>query len=259
MQGFVLTLIPRRGWRRHPEVSALRRGRRDSPDGGLRSAGRVHHGGLRRRSSSGSGPWSDPRGSPVLSGCAGGRGGARLPAGPSLGAARREPARLREARDAVRGVVGVLGVGSRAPMRTTICSQGWRGGRGEGTGAARADVWLKVGTSLWPAATYPLDAPRGASLNADEVPPEVRPVLHQGELLGGLSIEKRPGEPLMPTEDKLINDLASQAGLVLRNVTLIEELEGVASTPRLGPGRRASQDRARTCTTARSSSWSPSP
>ncbi len=102
---------------------------------------------------------------------------------------------------------------------------------GEGTGAARADVWLKVGTSLRPAATYPLDAPRRASLNADEVPLEVRRVVHHGELLGGLSIEKRPGEPLTPTEDKLIDDLASQAGLVLRNVTLIEELK--ASRQRL--------------------------
>ena len=102
---------------------------------------------------------------------------------------------------------------------------------GEGTGAARADVWLKVGSSLRPAATYPMDAPRRASLHADEVPPEVRPVVHQGELLGGLSIEKRPGEPLTPTEDKLIDDLASQAGLVLRNVTLIEELK--ASRQRL--------------------------
>ena len=102
---------------------------------------------------------------------------------------------------------------------------------GEGTGAARADVWLKVGTSLRPAATYPVDAPRRGSLNAEEVPPEVRRVMHQGELLGGLSIQKRPGEPLTPTENKLIDDLASQAGLVLRNVTLIEELK--ASRQRL--------------------------
>jgi signal transduction histidine kinase len=50
------------------------------------------------------------------------------------------------------------------------------------------------------------------------------PVRHHGELLGALSIEKRPGESLTATEDKLVRDLAAQAGLVLRNVGLTEEL-----------------------------------
>ena len=63
------------------------------------------------------------------------------------------------------------------------------------------------------------------------MPAEVRPVTHQGELLGGLSIEKRPGDALTPTEDKLIDDLASQAGLVLRNASLIQDLR--ASRQRL--------------------------
>jgi signal transduction histidine kinase len=51
------------------------------------------------------------------------------------------------------------------------------------------------------------------------------PVTHQGELLGALSITKSAGERLTPAEEKLANDLASQAGLVLRNVRLIEELK----------------------------------
>jgi signal transduction histidine kinase len=49
-------------------------------------------------------------------------------------------------------------------------------------------------------------------------------VAHQGEVLGALSVSKRPGEPLTPTEDKLLASLAAQAGLVLRNVGLRAEL-----------------------------------
>jgi signal transduction histidine kinase len=56
-------------------------------------------------------------------------------------------------------------------------------------------------------------------------------VLHQGELLGAVTVTKAPGEPLTPAEDKLLGDVASQAGLVLRNVRLIEDLR--ASRQRL--------------------------
>jgi signal transduction histidine kinase len=49
-------------------------------------------------------------------------------------------------------------------------------------------------------------------------------VEHQGRLLGALSIVKRRGDPVTPTEQKLIDDLAHQAGLVLRNVGLAAEL-----------------------------------
>jgi signal transduction histidine kinase len=50
------------------------------------------------------------------------------------------------------------------------------------------------------------------------------PVRHQGEVLGALSITKKAGDPLTPTERKLVDDLAAQGGLVLRNVRLIDEL-----------------------------------
>jgi signal transduction histidine kinase len=49
-------------------------------------------------------------------------------------------------------------------------------------------------------------------------------VTHRGELLGALTLTKPAGERLTPAEDKLASDLASQAGLVLRNVSLTEEL-----------------------------------
>ena len=43
-------------------------------------------------------------------------------------------------------------------------------------------------------------------------------------MLGALSVSKRPGESLTPTEDRLLTDLASQVGLVLKNAGLREQL-----------------------------------
>jgi signal transduction histidine kinase len=50
------------------------------------------------------------------------------------------------------------------------------------------------------------------------------PVRHQGELLGAISVSVPAGEPLGPTQRKLLTDVAAQAGLVLRNVALLEDL-----------------------------------
>ena len=57
------------------------------------------------------------------------------------------------------------------------------------------------------------------------------PVRHQGELLGLLTVTKPPNEPSSSVEDKLVADLAAQAGLVLANSELIEDLR--ASRQRL--------------------------
>ena len=51
------------------------------------------------------------------------------------------------------------------------------------------------------------------------------PVRHQGELLGALSLAKRAGEGLTPMEQKLVVDLAAQAGLMLKNVGLAADLQ----------------------------------
>jgi len=50
------------------------------------------------------------------------------------------------------------------------------------------------------------------------------PVRHRGELLGALSIVKKPGESITATEEKLGRDLAAQAGPVMRNVALADTL-----------------------------------
>jgi signal transduction histidine kinase len=106
----------------------------------------------------------------------------------------------------------------------------------EATGAARAHVWLRAGPQLAVGASWPSDAPRPGPvvLAGDGPPPDgsvpqagdgrLTLVRHQGEVLGALSVAKRPGEPLTPAEDKLIGELAGQVGLVLRNVGLTEQL-----------------------------------
>jgi len=56
-------------------------------------------------------------------------------------------------------------------------------------------------------------------------------VMHQGELLGAITIRMPKGEPLRPAGRQLVADIASQAGLVLSNAGLIEDLR--ASRQRL--------------------------
>ena len=108
----------------------------------------------------------------------------------------------------------------------------------EGTGASTAIVWLRVGSEIRPAAVWPSNggAPAPRRLIGDKVPEFVDvsvavPVRHQGELLGVFTLVKPPNEPLSPVEQKLVADLAAQAGLVLRNSRLIEDLR--ASRQRL--------------------------
>ncbi|MDP9241830.1 MAG: histidine kinase, partial [Actinomycetota bacterium] len=106
-----------------------------------------------------------------------------------------------------------------------------------GTGAARADVWVRVGSVLQPEAAWPHDAEPPPPLTVADVEEAVtsasilEPVRHQDELLGALSVEKKPGDSVKPAEEKLVRDLAGQVGLVMRNVRLIEELR--ASRQRL--------------------------
>ncbi|HXA43431.1 MAG TPA: sensor histidine kinase [Candidatus Solibacter sp.] len=101
----------------------------------------------------------------------------------------------------------------------------------EGTGAARADVWLRAGDILrqgasWPDNSTAAEVARVLSDSLPDMPDTDRAieVRHQGALLGALTVTKRKGESLTPVEDKLLMDLAGQAGLVLRNVGLTAEL-----------------------------------
>jgi signal transduction histidine kinase len=87
---------------------------------------------------------------------------------------------------------------------------------GMGIGADAAAVWLVSGGELHPAAVWPADADPPDDVLVD--------VEDRGERLGALSVAMPPTEPLSGARENLVRDLASQAGLVLRNVLLIEEL-----------------------------------
>jgi signal transduction histidine kinase len=99
------------------------------------------------------------------------------------------------------------------------------------TGADVAQVWLHVRGEIRPVASSPSDTPMGAAIetNPDELPPfegrRAFPVRDRGELLGALTVSMPAAEPLSKDGEQLVIDLASQAGLVLRNVRLIEELQ----------------------------------
>jgi signal transduction histidine kinase len=108
----------------------------------------------------------------------------------------------------------------------------------DAVGANRATVWLRIGNELRPAAVAPRASGAGIAglpIAGDELPAvdadlsvEVR---DRGELLGALAVSMPANDPVTPSKERLVRDLAAQAGLVLRNVRLIEELR--ASRQRL--------------------------
>jgi len=136
---------------------------------------------------------------------------------------------------------------------------------GEATGAERAEVWMRTGgteqlATVWPAQALsapppgePAAAPAPellaaplpvtqaspgpaltAAAEADRVQDaraHVFEVEHQGERLGSLRVTFAPREPLTAAGERLVQAVAGQAGLILRNVGLVEDLR--ASRQRL--------------------------
>jgi signal transduction histidine kinase len=101
----------------------------------------------------------------------------------------------------------------------------------DGTSASRVDVWLRFGDELRSASTWPDDAQPVPAIpifegSEDTVTPSrlFVPVRYQDEVLGAVSISKRAGDPVTPIEERLVHDLAAQAGLVMRNAALTERL-----------------------------------
>lgn len=109
----------------------------------------------------------------------------------------------------------------------------------EGTGAAGARLWLRLGDDLVPAAAWPVDdedealspVPLEGTGTSGEaaLPPLPRahhrlPVRHGTELIGALTVTQVPGQTLSPIDLRLLADIAAEAGLVLRSVGLTAEL-----------------------------------
>jgi signal transduction histidine kinase len=124
---------------------------------------------------------------------------------------------------------------------------------GEGTGAQQARVWLRIGDELRPDAVWgeadvqakPVPVRHGELPSIANVS-KVVAVRDRGDLSGALSVTKPQNEPLTSAEGKLVDDLAAQAGLVLRNVRLTEELRDNLEELRASRQRIvAAQDEAR--------------
>jgi signal transduction histidine kinase len=156
--------------------------------------------------------------------------------------------------DFARRIGGTYAAGDVLPQMAQIVAAG--------TGAERVVVWLRVDDELRPEAFSdgtpheaqppvdappvdgpPVDAPPVDRLPRDALPVDGQamppvpgadlavPVLHQGELLGAISVTMPKDEPLRPAGEQLVTDVASQAGLVLSNAGLIGDLR--ASRQRL--------------------------
>jgi signal transduction histidine kinase len=100
----------------------------------------------------------------------------------------------------------------------------------DAVGAERATVWLKTHGTLRPSASWPTDgAIAPLPMHGDDLP-SFGPretgfaVRHQGDPLGAVSVVMPASEPLGAAQRKLLEDVAAQAGLVLRNVGLLEDL-----------------------------------
>ena len=100
---------------------------------------------------------------------------------------------------------------------------------GRATSAEVARVWLRFGDELRPEASWPADVKEARTialsdpLRSDAVSCTVE-VRHHGELIGALGITVPANDPLNPSKERLVRDLATQAGPVLRNVLLLEDL-----------------------------------
>jgi signal transduction histidine kinase len=91
----------------------------------------------------------------------------------------------------------------------------------QGTGANETTVWLHVGNELRPVGHWPANTAEPVEPEADAASFSVE---HRGEQLGVLTLRMPANDPMDPTKERLVRDVAGQASLVLRNVLLIEDL-----------------------------------
>jgi signal transduction histidine kinase len=94
----------------------------------------------------------------------------------------------------------------------------------DGTGAARASVWLGDDDRLRLGASAPPDVPVAATASSGHLDGDRFPVHHGGGMVGMLEVVKPRGSTLTPTERDLVLDLAGSAGLLLGHQRLNESL-----------------------------------
>ena len=122
----------------------------------------------------------------------------------------------------------------------------------EGTGAAESVVWVAESGVLVPRAIAgdAAGTPEPVTLKGDEVPERpgvlMQPVRHEGQLVGALSLTKRPGEGASSADRRLLEDLAGQASMLLANTRLRSRLGDRLEELRTSRQRMlVAQDRAR--------------
>ena len=100
---------------------------------------------------------------------------------------------------------------------------------GTALNASTVDIWLLADGRFQLAAAHPADRREPAvppDLTATTTPGRhLRAVRHSGDLLGLLVVEEHVDEPLTPVDIELLDSLAAQAGLVLRNLGLTAALQ----------------------------------
>ena len=98
----------------------------------------------------------------------------------------------------------------------------------DGTGARPARVWLRVGSQLRSAATWPEESAAVPPIDIDSASfPDADltvPVREGDELLGVLTIAKPRGEQVTEVDTDLVQRLAAASGVLLRNLRLDAEL-----------------------------------
>ncbi len=105
-----------------------------------------------------------------------------------------------------------------------------------GVGAQGARVWIRVGATLQAQAIAgQADHAVPVAVSGDRLPvlpdDHAEAVFHRGVLLGAIGVSMPANDPISTEKERLIGDLASQAGAILANVRLIEEIK--ASRQRL--------------------------
>jgi signal transduction histidine kinase len=127
--------------------------------------------------------------------------------------------------DFAAGMAGQLDLGDALDRMVSLL--------GGAAGASRVEAWIRVGAELRPGAVWPAGSAPSAAVKlngARALPildPEARaavPVRHGDDLLGAICLSKPREEALTSTEDSLLQHLASQASLVMRNAQLTAEL-----------------------------------
>ena len=108
-------------------------------------------------------------------------------------------------------IAGTLSVDDVLPQMAEAAA------RGVGGSWSQVRVFLPGGSER--AVTWPSERERG------DAPSRAIQVLHLGEPIGEIAVAKPSGDPITPGEDRLLTDLASQAGLAMRNVRLTVELQ----------------------------------